>query len=447
MRLTLTLLLVAGCSGAGGGADAGASTGQPVWSDAWRTFTAIETRAMGVCGAQPSQWVVNLDTREVRSSGCFFDRTYAGTHTLSPLQFDALVAALRRLSSSSAQCIGDATQYVLQVDTLEGERRLEEATGACNATGTRVTGLEPVFSILASTVRQPMWNPSITSFTASQQVVFGNSCSASSRSTWSVDLAREELTWVACNFPSFESGSRALTAAEGLMLRAALEDVWRSSRTSCGADKDELLVTIGAPDGGTAQRWADDFYACRTDLNAVFVEGLDGVFTVLRRLSFETGADGGADAGFDAGPMGPAWPADGLRVDVLYLRSLLSMAPVCSFPDGGSTNRSTWSLDLDSGVIDFAVCFAEENLFVVDSGVLQPAQLDAFKTAADDMIFTPARTPPCSHDGDIDRFTIATPGGALILEDSFDNCPLPIGVFHVERGRAAREVLEVATHP
>lgn len=195
------------------------------------------------------------------------------------------------------------------------------------------------------------------------------------------------------------------------------------------------MITIAAADGGVAQTWADDFYACR-GWDAAYVEGIDGVFAVLRALLPKQ----------DAGPTGPAWPANAQHVEVEHALSLLGPGG-CQVPDGGTIMRSTWSLDLDSGVIDFAVCYPQEDLYVVDSGVLQPAQLEAFNTAASAIVFKPPLMPPCSADTDVDRFTVSSPTGVITLQDSLDRCVFPPGVFNVDHGRAARMVLEGATHP
>lgn len=440
-RIALLLaVLLFGCEEALPMRDAGTSVpvGSAAWDDTWRTFTAKQSIPTGqTCAQRPSEWTVDLDSREVRYSGCFFNRTMSGTHVLSPSQFQTLRAALRALVTSDAQCLADSTSFEVRVETSSGEQVLEE----CGPVGTRVAGFADVFRLLRSVVPEPVWNESITYLSATSRVVFGSFCPGGSDSNWLVDLTTGDFSYDACT-SARARGRRTLNATERSDLRTALEGLRRSTRTFCGADKHELTITIPA----TGAVWADDFYGCRTDWNATFVEGMDPVFDALRSMSHEAPVE---DAGIDAGPYptGPAWPSSAQRVEVDYWRSYLSPFSTCALPDGGLTNHSTWSLDLDSGVIDYAVCYAQEHLYVVDSGVLSPAQLAAFTAAATTLEYVPWMSPPCSNDGEIDRFTVTTDASPLVLNQSGDYCPVqPIG-FRVQSTQNPRTVLEAATHP
>lgn len=444
--MALAVAVLCGCETASPTRDGGmgAPVATAVWDDSWRTFSAKQTVAMGpTCAQRPSEWTVNLDTREVRYSGCFFNRTLSGTHVLSPSQFESLRTALRGLVTSNAPCLADADDFEVRVQTLSGEQFLEDASGACTSAGTRVDGFASVFQTLRSIVRQPLWDESITAFTASRHVVFGGpNCPGNSDSNWSVDLASGAFTWDTCT-GSRASGSRTLAATEIAQIRTALEGVWLSTRTVCGADKPEQWIITA-----TGLVWADDFYACRIDdlATVIFVEGIDGVFNVLGALSHEPMVE---DAGVDAGayPTGPAWPSGAQHVEVLSAASPLAPNYDCILGDGGHVSRSTWSLDLDSGVIDFAVCYPQENLYVVDSGVLQPAQLQAFNLAAASIEYVPLIPPPCSNDGSVDRFIVNSAAGPLTLIESNDICEANPDWFRVRNAQAARMILETATHP
>lgn len=155
--------------------------------------------------------------------------------------------------------------------------------------------------------------------------------------------------------------------------------------------------------------------------------------------------DGGGHLdGVDAGPI---WPADAQRVTEDYFYTQFAQFTHCDLPDGGAVSRSTWSLELDSGAIDYRVCYARENLYVVDSGVLQPSQLAAYKAAAGAVVRSAGQMPPCSGDTDVDRFTVVSPrAGVVILQDDGDHC-LNQGYVPVDNGEALRAVLEAATHP
>ncbi|MFT3708945.1 MAG: hypothetical protein QM817_14950 [Archangium sp.] len=278
------------------------------------------------------------------------------------------------------------------------------------------------------------WNDSLTAFTATKQEVFGFGCTQPS--TWSVDLSSREFSYSACVYRNLVTGARTLTADEVARLRGVLENVSVSNRTGCGADAPELFVHFRSSDGGTQVSWADDFYACRSEWGATFVAGLERVFDVLAIFT---------KAPPTGGPYGRAWPSNAQRVDIKRFPALNT--PPCTGHDGGMVASSSWSLDLDSGVIDFAVCYPQENLYVVDSGVLTAAQLDAFNTAANAMVFVPEPIPPCRFEGDLDAFVVFTATGPRSFQQVVDRCPLPFEVFAIEGGSAARSVLEAATHP
>lgn len=256
-----------------------------VWDDSWRSLTATQTAPpSGPCAGKTSEWVVMREARTVNFSGCSFNRVFSTTYTLTPEQLDSLLEALQAVVRSSAACVTGGEVLRLKPRSDTSQRLFEEAAGACASTGTRVEGLSAVVNVLSAATPQPMWNPAMTSFKVSSRVVFGMTCTASSVSTWSVDLSRSQLLYSACKPPAFVSGSRVLTDHDAALLRTALENVWRSSRTVCGADKAEQLLEVAGADG-TATTWADSFYGCRTEWDATFVDGLDGVTAVLRDLS------------------------------------------------------------------------------------------------------------------------------------------------------------------
>ncbi|MFT3708944.1 MAG: hypothetical protein QM817_14945 [Archangium sp.] len=279
----------------------------------------------------------------------------------------------------------------------------------------------------------PPWNASLTAFTATKQEVFGFGCAPPS--TWSVDLSSREFSYSACvYFRNIVTGSRSLTTNEVGRLRGELEDVFMSNRAFCGTDAPVLRVYFRSDDGGTAASWANDFSACNTQAGTTVVGGLERVFDLL--TVFAKAPDAG-------GPEGPAWPANAQRVVV----TRGAQPGACRRADGGLTVDSTWSLDLDSGAVDFEICEPQQNLYVVDSGVLTAAQLDAFNTAANAMVFVPEPIPPCASRGAFDVFRVTTATGTLSFEQAADHCPLPLDVFVVDGGSAARAVLEAATHP
>ncbi|MFT3708943.1 MAG: hypothetical protein QM817_14940 [Archangium sp.] len=442
----MSAVFMAACTGptaVDGGVDAGTGA-ELVWDDAWRSFTVSRRGSafMTVCANQLAEVTVNLDTREVRYAGCFHRSTTTGVVVLSEGQVTTLIEALRRVATSSRSCLADAALYRLRATTPAGEVAFYDATAECTASGTRVDGLPAVFELLIAAVPNPVWDPSKISFAASQTVVFGQRCTASPISTWSFDLVSGRFTFSVCRFPTIVTDSRTLSTTEGDRLRAALASLMFSRRTACGADKPEQSIDVFDSLGAVSETWSDDFYACRPSSNVTFVEGIDTVFSVLNDLSVVPSVDAGV---VDAGPSGPAWPVDAQQVTVKRLHTFFG--PLCAQGDGGVVTESRWTVDLDSGVIDYAVCYPSENLYVVDAGALLPAQLSAFNAAANAIVFSPPLVPPCSADTDIDRFTVTSPAGTLSFQDSLDHCAYPPGVFSVINARAAREVLEAATHP
>ena len=107
--------------------------------------------------------------------------------------------------------------------------------------------------------------------------------------TYTFTVADDLLAWHYCDSGAlmsgvpykFVDGSRVLTAEERDMLVTALEAVVPSTRTNCGADKSERLLTITRPSG--TMPYHDDFYACRA--SGVYVHGIDAVFSVAGTLA------------------------------------------------------------------------------------------------------------------------------------------------------------------
>lgn len=82
-------------------------------------------------------------------------------------------------------------------------------------------------------------------------------------------------------YPSTEFTSGTLVVDAGQLARfdAAMGALTRSSVGSCGADKRVLVLRVETS-GGTL-RYADDFYACWREPGTVYVQRIDGVFTLF----------------------------------------------------------------------------------------------------------------------------------------------------------------------
>lgn len=115
----------------------------------------------------------------------------------------------------------------------------------------------------------------------------GSTCPTLRLGTYTLTTADKRLAWHICQvMPAgalyqFVDGARTLTDAELAAMVAALRGISISTRTICGADKENLTLTVTTPTGDS--QYLDSFYICLHQ--GVYVDGIDGIFEVSRSLT------------------------------------------------------------------------------------------------------------------------------------------------------------------
>src|SRR5258708_1769943 len=114
----------------------------------------------------------------------------------------------------------------------------------------------------------------------------GSDCSGLGVGTYTFTIADSKLAWHVCQSTGGQpyhntDGARVLSSNETAMLVAALKAVTISTRTTCGADKGDLKLSVTTP--ADEKTYLDDFYACSK--NGVYVSDIDGVFTASTTLA------------------------------------------------------------------------------------------------------------------------------------------------------------------
>ena len=115
----------------------------------------------------------------------------------------------------------------------------------------------------------------------------GSACPYLRLGTYTLTTADKRLGWHICQaMPAgplyqFVDGARTLNDAELAAMVAALRGISISTRTICGADKENLTLTVTTPAGDS--QYFDSFYSYLHQ--GVYVDGIDGVFEVSRSLA------------------------------------------------------------------------------------------------------------------------------------------------------------------
>jgi len=114
----------------------------------------------------------------------------------------------------------------------------------------------------------------------------GSECQAGEAS-FTFTVATRNLAWEKCQTSASNpythiTGERTLNKAQvDGGLDAALQGVALSTKTSCGADKSSLLLTVTTPTG--EHEYLDDFYACNKA--GTYVSGLDQLLQAASDLT------------------------------------------------------------------------------------------------------------------------------------------------------------------
>lgn len=130
----------------------------------------------------------------------------------------------------------------------------------------------------------------------------GSTCHGQAEYRYALDS--RELSWSACSIgvgpePWHEvDGERTLDRDDHDRVITALREIVVSSERRCGVDKQGLTITIETQDA--EQRYTDSFYSCRGDKEP-YVDGIDDVFTEVRRLSSDPPLQCHAEPTCDAG--------------------------------------------------------------------------------------------------------------------------------------------------
>ena len=112
----------------------------------------------------------------------------------------------------------------------------------------------------------------------------GSEC-GSGVGSYTFTVADDRLAWHVCDSTQmpfkYVDASRVLNTGERMMLLDALQAVVVSTRTLCGADKSNRLLTVTRPSG--ALTYLDSFYACEN--KGIYVDGIDSAFNVANKLA------------------------------------------------------------------------------------------------------------------------------------------------------------------